>query len=64
MSKEIIMNKLTHDLAAWLKISLQLAVQVQAEMGAAGVDFSGSSNGTLKREAKLALAIVTKVTKV
>jgi hypothetical protein len=50
------MNKLTHEIAAWLNISVEKAVDVQYKMECNDVDFSRSSERTLKREAKSALA--------
>jgi hypothetical protein len=49
------MNKLTTDIARWLKIDLELAIKVQFEMMCSGVSFSNSSERTLKLLAKQCL---------
>jgi hypothetical protein len=50
------MNKLTHEIAAWLNVTLEVAAEVQYKMECYGIDFSGSSERVLKREAKSAYA--------
>jgi len=51
------MNKLTKDIAKWLKIDLELAAKVQTEMSVYwGADFSEDSTASLKMTAKLAYA--------
>lgn len=50
------MNKLTHEIAAWLNVTLEVAAEVQYKMECYGIDFSNSSERTLKREAKSAYA--------
>lgn len=50
------MNALTKEISNWLNISLEKAEKVQYQMEVNGVDFSRSSERTLKREAKSALS--------
>ena len=50
------MNAYTRQIAALLKISLELAVQVQDRMSCNGVDFSECSTRTFNKEAKAAYA--------
>lgn len=50
------MNGYTRDIAALLKITLELAVQVQDRMISNGVDFSECSTRAFNKEAKLAFA--------
>jgi hypothetical protein len=50
------MNKLTQEIAAWLDVTLEVAAEVQYRMECYGIDFSGSSERVLKREAKSAYA--------
>ena len=51
------MNKLTKDIAKWLKIDLELAAKVQTEMSVYwGADFSEDGTASLKMTAKLAYA--------
>jgi hypothetical protein len=50
------MNKLTQEIAAWLNVTLEVAAEVQYRMECYDIDFSGSSERVLKREAKAAYA--------
>jgi hypothetical protein len=50
------MNKLTQEIAAWLDVTLEVAAEVQYRMECYDIDFSGSSERVLKREAKAAYA--------
>jgi len=47
-----IMNQLTKDIMAWLKVDADTAVKVQEEMMCADISFSRSSTAALKRLAK------------
>jgi hypothetical protein len=53
-----IMNKLTKDIMAWLKVDADTAVKVQDEMMCSGISFSNSSTAALKRCAKECLAAI------
>jgi hypothetical protein len=53
-----IMNQLTKDIMAWLKVDADTAIKVQEEMMCADISFSNSSTAVLKRLAKDCLAIV------
>jgi hypothetical protein len=53
-----IMNQLTKDIMAWLKVDADIAIKVQEEMMCADISFSNSSTAALKRLAKDCLAIV------
>jgi len=51
------MNKLTQDIAGWLKISADAAYKVQVAMGMYwGADFSEDSTASLKKTARMAFA--------
>ena len=50
------MNKLTQDIANWLKISMEAAYKVQTAMAVYwGADFSEDSTASLKKTARMAL---------
>lgn len=56
--ERLIMNQMTKDIMAWLKVDVETALKVQNEMMCSGVSFSNSSTAVLKRLAKECLNAV------
>ena len=53
------MNTVTHDIATYLKIALEVALKVQDAMECDGFDFSEASDRTFKREAKYQYSLIS-----